>query len=155
LKQEKNMLQAFAENFRRCVRAFVLPVVVLAVIFAATGCDEDAAVVNSQLIEAAKSGDTAEVERPLAGGADVNYQGVNGVNALITASLQGHGAIVDALLAKGAAIDVQAKDGRTALIMASGKGHGAIVDALLAKGAAVNVQVKGGPTALFMASQNG
>ncbi len=101
------MLQAFAEKFRRCVRALVLPVVVLAVIFAAAGCDKDAAEVtphpyfgdasaNSPLINAAYSGDTAEVGRLLAGGADVNYQQTEGATALILASQEGHGVIVEA-----------------------------------------------------------
>ena len=73
LKREKNMLQVFAERFRRCVRALVLPVVVLALIFAAPS--GAFAADDSPLIEAAKSGDTAEVERLLAGGAEVDHQG--------------------------------------------------------------------------------
>ena len=135
------MLQVLAERFRFCVRALVLPVVVLAVIFAAP-FGAFAADADNPLIEAAYSGDTAELERLLAGGADVDHQKANGATALIIASHEGHGAFVEILLAKGAAVDVQLNDGRTALIMASYNGHGAIVDALLAKGAAVDVQLR-------------
>ena len=143
------MLQAFSRKFRRCVRALVLTVVALAVIFAApVGA---LAASNSPLIEAAKSGDTAEVVRLLAGGAGVDHQGVNGTTALTWASFNGHGAIVEALPARGAAIDAQNRDGITALIIASYFGRTNIVAALLANGANTTLHVRDGNTALSLA----
>ncbi len=140
------MLQAFAEKCRRWIRALVLPVAVLALMFAApTGAF--AAGIDIQFIEAAESGDTAEVERLLAGGADVDHRIADGATALIMASQNGHSAAIEVLLAKGAALDVQRKDGATALFMASQKGHGTIIDALLAKGANTELQIKDGRTA--------
>jgi ankyrin repeat protein len=138
LKQEKNMLQVFAEKFRRYVRALALPVVVLAVIFAAlNGCAgsaerqlNEAAESGDAVNEAAESGDAAAVERLLAAGADIEHRNADGSTALMVASQNGHGEIVEALLAKGAAVDVQSKDGATALIQASDYGYGEIVEAL-------------------------
>ena len=101
------MLQAFGKTFRRCVRALVLPVVVLALIFAApTGAFAVGA--DGQLIEAANSGDATAVERLLAGGADIDHRSAEGATALMFASQKGHDAIVEALLGKDAALDVQA-----------------------------------------------
>ena len=78
-------MQAFGERLHRFVRALVVPVVALAVIFAApTG--GFAAEAESRLIEAAQSGDTVRVERLLAGGADVDHQGKRGETALIVVS---------------------------------------------------------------------
>ena len=113
LKLEKSMLQVSAEKIRQWVRALVFPVVVLAVIFA-TPIGAFAADADNPLIKAAYSGDTAELERLLAGGADVDHQKANGATALIIASHKGHGAFVEKLLAKGAAVDVQTNDGFSA-----------------------------------------
>ena len=87
------MLQAVAEKFRRCVRALVLPVVVFAAIFAAP-IGGFAAEVDSQFLAAAVSGDTAKVERLLAGGADINYKDSDGIIALIYASFNDHRATI-------------------------------------------------------------
>jgi hypothetical protein len=70
LKRKKNILQAFSQKYRRLVRALVLTVAVLAVIFA-TPNGAFAAEAERQLLWAAGTGDAAAVKRLLAGGAEV------------------------------------------------------------------------------------
>jgi ankyrin repeat protein len=148
-------LQAIAKIFRRFVRALVLPVVVLALIFAAP-TNAFAADTDDLLSIAAASGNTADVEFLLDDGVDVNHRLSNGATALVMASWNGHRKTVEALLARGAAINVQAETGETALFLASMNNHRETVEVLLAKGAALDMQTnKGGATALIIASYQG
>ncbi len=148
------MLQAVAERFRRCVRALVLPVLVLALIFAAP-TSAFAADTDELLIIAVASGNTADVEFLLDDGVDVNHRLSNGATALVMASWNGHRKTVEALLARGAAINVQAETGETALFLASMNNHRDTVEVLLAEGAALDVQTNKGKTALSIASRKG
>ena len=110
------MLQKLAERFLRCGCAIVLPVMIVALGFATTGCGEPAIVTQLKLIAVAESGDASEVRRLLDDGADPNYQVAESPTALMAASLGGHGAIVDLLLVKGAAVDLQDAEGASRFI---------------------------------------
>lgn len=57
---------------------------------------------NTDLIEAAKAGDTAIVEQELKQGADVNAKSKKGTTALMVAAERGHTEIVDILKRAGA-----------------------------------------------------
>ena len=117
---------------------------------------------TTRLILAAEKGDTATVERLIAGGADVNAHEMRedygpegkekfpGKTALMRAAEKGYATIVEKLLAAG--VDVNAKsrfsacgnnlygkgEGESALVLATGSGHIKIAECLLAAGANVN-----------------
>ena len=58
--------------------------------------------INSELIEAAKNGDTVSIKALLDAGADVNVKGEDGYTALMFAANAGHTEIVELLKAAGA-----------------------------------------------------
>ncbi len=67
-------------------------------------CTQD---VESELLEAARNGQTERVRDLLDGGADVDTQNADGFTALKWASIRGHIATVQALLDAGADVDVR------------------------------------------------
>jgi ankyrin repeat protein len=112
------------------------------------------ATANDKLVNAAYSGDVAEIERQIAAGADPNAL-VNNWTPLQRAARSGNVAAMAALLKAGARVDSADTGGNTPLMLISWKGHTAAVDALVAAGADVNRADKGGGTALHRASANG
>jgi thioredoxin-like negative regulator of GroEL len=114
-----------------------------------------AADINSDLIEAAKNGDTAQVKALLDKGADVNARDKDGLTALMWAAAGGRTDIVKALLDKGADVNAKTSYGYTALMWAAAGGHTDIVKALLDKGADVNAKDSDGYTALMWAAARG
>ena len=68
---------------------------------------------NAQLIEAAKKGDKAEVERLLKAGADVNAKNNDGWTALMKASENGRKEVVEMLINAGADVNAKNNDGKT------------------------------------------
>jgi ankyrin repeat protein len=72
---------------------FVLPL-----LFAQTAYGD----INAKLLEAAKAGDTAKVEKLLGKGADVNAKAKDGKTALMFAAKEGHAEIVEILKQAGA-----------------------------------------------------
>ena len=117
------------------------------------------------LIYASILGDQEVTEQLLAAGADVNYRGGNGWNALGWAVVEGNVNVVEQLIAAGADVNVKSEDynlEQTALMLASQeysdtkpKPQPRIVSLLLAAGADPNAQDSGGRSALWLATQDG
>jgi hypothetical protein len=110
---------------------------------------------NSDLLTAAKQGDTNQVKDLLDRGADVNAKHKGGQTALMYAVIKGHTDTIKILLDKGA--DVNAKDmyGDTALMEATFKGHTDTIKILLDRGADVNAKDEDGYTASMYAKERG
>jgi ankyrin repeat protein len=109
-------------------------------------------VLNRRLLEAAKAGDNAQVEKLLGQGADPNTRDNDGSTSLIWMASSGLTDGVEALLKKGAYVNAKDKTGWTALMGAARKGHSDTVRALLEKGAYVNATDTNGWTALMSAA---
>jgi esterase/lipase superfamily enzyme len=112
--------------------------------------------IDSDLLEAAKAGDTAKVEQLLEQGADVNAKDKNGKTALMNAAFNGHTGSAMVLLEAGADVNAKDKNGWTALIEAVNGGHTETVKALMDAGADVNAKEdEYGMTALTVAAEKG
>jgi ankyrin repeat protein len=110
---------------------------------------------GSPLISAVLRGDTAEAQKLIKEGADVNARYDNGLTALIFASGFGYKKIVSALLEAKADPDAQYISGETALMTASHEGFSEIVSMLLKAKANPDLQSNKGAAALILAAQNG
>src|SRR4030042_3230474 len=90
--------------------------------------DPNAPDINTQLIQAAKGGNLAEVQTLLDNGADINAKrSTDGVTALMWAALKGHKEIVKLLMEKGADVNAISDDGLTALGAAKSQRHTDII----------------------------
>ena len=98
----------------------------------------------------------ADVSRCLAGGADLEARGENGVTPLHhAAAFSKAPAVVTALLAAGADLEARAANGVTPLHVAAVRSKTpAVVTALLAAGADLEARGKDGQTPLHVAVQN-
>ncbi|MGD0784821.1 MAG: ankyrin repeat domain-containing protein [Sedimentisphaerales bacterium] len=84
--------------------------------------------VNAQLIQAAKAGDLAAVQKSLDSGANINAKrSSDGTTALIWAALNGRKEVVQLLLDKGADANTASNDGLTALKAAKYAGNSDII----------------------------
>lgn len=116
---------------------------------------------KQQLLEAARLGDRAAVERLIAEGADVNVRNELGLTALTLAAREGHPGVVETLLNLGADLDIRAGTGiYTEIVPEPGAGvevtqnsNSTVVD--FSKPAKVNYGRLYGETALIMAAQKG
>jgi hypothetical protein len=105
----------------------------------------------SPVASSARVGDTAEIKRLAAAGADVNApSGVNHWTPLMHAIHKNQAGAVDALLDAGASVNA-ASGNTTALIMAAGYGQTEIVRSLLKHGADPRLATRPGATALAAA----
>ena len=117
---------------------------------------------GKDLIAAAGTGDTAQVQTLLAAKAPVDHADTFGSTFLILASRYGHSALVELLLAAKAPVDQTDKHGYASLMAASYEGHIAPVELLLAAKANVDQRTAkpnkygtyGGTTALGLASMD-
>jgi hypothetical protein len=89
-----------------------------------------AADLTPDLLNAARSGHTAQVEALLAKGANIEGAEKDGRTALMLAARHGRVETVRALLAKGAKVDVRDRDGWTAYALALEEGHDAVLKLL-------------------------
>ena len=106
------------------------------------------------LWSAAASGQTAEVQRLLEHGSEIDEKTSIGETALYAAAAGGHRAVVELLLGRGATANLRTKRG-TALYRALFHGHDAIAELLLDKRADVNLKNSNGTTALHFAARRG
>lgn len=91
--------------------------------------------VNSDLLDAARQGDTATVQSLLSQGANVNATDAHGGTALMFAAVNGHTSTVQALIDAGADVNRAHDFGKAALMLATEKGHTAVIDLLVQAGA--------------------
>jgi ankyrin repeat protein len=97
---------------------------------------------------------TAEVERLLASGADVNAPGYRGVTPLMRAAQTGNVAMIDLLLAHRARLGASADDGNTALHFAAMSHKAGTIRRLADARANLDVQNSQGQTPLHVAVTN-
>jgi hypothetical protein len=107
------------------------------------------------LFKAAQNGDTGNLKRLLAAGADTNMTDTNGITALMLAADNNHIEAVKLLLAAGALVDMQNNVGGTALMCATQYGYTEVARVLIAAGADLLVKNNNGWTALMWAANNG
>ena len=118
-----------------CIVSTVLLIFLSVFCSASFGEEQDQA-----LIEAARKGDSKQVQDFLDKGADVNRpfrqaKGILGWTPLIEASFKGHLEIAKLLLDRGADVNAKGIGGETALMAATKAGHKEIVELLKAHGA--------------------
>lgn len=106
------------------------------------------------LLDAARSGDAAGLERVLDSGTSPNAidASADRQSALGLAAYRGHLDVVRILLERGAHVDAQDRRGYTPLMAAAQSGHIAIVRVLLERGADPNSATRSGETALLFAA---
>lgn len=90
---------------------------------------------NSDLLDAARQGNTATVESLLRQGADVNATDDHGVTALMYAVVNGHTSTVRALIDAGADVNKALNSGKSTLISAAAEDHSGVVDLIVQAGA--------------------
>ena len=131
------------------MKLFIIVVLVGFSAFNAYGCPE--------LLEAAKSRDTAEVTSLIdEAGTHVDFQDEHGRTALMWAVYYGYFDIAQILIDADANLDIQDKDGNTVLMVAArGENHHAVVQTLMEAGASLNTQDITGWTALMSAAYDG
>jgi ankyrin repeat protein len=86
---------------------------------------------QSEIANAAMQQNTAELERLLKAGADVNGSQADGATALHWAAYHGDAALVGQLLKAGANPAVANRNGSTPMWLAANRGDAAVIEALL------------------------
>lgn len=107
------------------------------------------------LMNAAASGNRADLLQALDDGADPNAADQLGQRPLIWAVTFGHASIVRSLLAAGADVNQHDAFGQTALIRAASRRRVDLVEILIAAGADPRAHGKNGRTAIDLADQLG
>src|SRR5579862_5775881 len=114
-----------------------------------------AAFAQADIADAASKGNTAEIERLLKRGADVNAQQADGATALQWAAYRGDARLAELLLKAGAKPGLANHDGATPLWLAAARGDAAVIRALLKGGADANEQLPLGRRPLMLAARSG
>ena len=107
------------------------------------------------IVDAARTGDTAQVRAFLESKVDVNTPALDGATALHWAANRDDLTMVDLLLGAGAKVDVANDFGATPLSLACENGSAAMAERLLKAGANPNAALSGGGTPLMIASRTG
>ena len=110
---------------------------------------------DTKLMEAARSRDTAAVQKLLKQGANANAKNKNGRTPLMEAASEGYTDTVRVLLANGADVNARDNVGWTALFWAAFSRRIETLRVLVSKGANVDAKDSEGRTALFWASSSG
>ena len=110
---------------------------------------------DTQLREAATTGDENQMIDALVKGANADSRDGEGRSALINASWRGHVRIIEALLSRGADTELADREGRTAVIWGAINGHLGGVRRIIEAGADFEVADQHGITALMRAAWNG
>jgi len=114
-----------------------------------------AAWADESLVDAARAGDSATVQKLIADGADVNAPDVDGTTAIIYAAHDGNAALVAALIKAGADVRHANDYGASAMMEAATVGNAPILEALLKAGADPDSPNPSGQTALMAAARSG
>jgi len=110
---------------------------------------------QSEIANAAMQQNTAELERLLKAGADVNGSQADGATALHWAAYHGDAALVGQLLKAGANPAVANRNGSTPMWLAANRGDAAVIEALLEGGANANEELPLGRKPLMLAARSG
>jgi ankyrin repeat protein len=110
---------------------------------------------EAPLLDAAKSGDIAQVRALLGRKADVNTVAVDGGTALHAATQRNDAPMVDLLLRSGANPNAGNRYGVTPIYIAALNSNAAIVEKLLSAGANPNASLPDGETILMTAARTG
>jgi ankyrin repeat protein len=110
---------------------------------------------QAELADAASTGNSAQIERLLKHGADVNAQQADGATALQWAAYRGDAKLTERLLKAGAKPGLANHDGATPLWLAAARGDAAVIEALLKGGADANEQLPLGRRPLMLAARSG
>jgi hypothetical protein len=113
------------------------------------GCSRES---YTELMRAAKDGNTTAVKQILDRGADVNERNNKGKRALMLAASEGRTEVAKLLIARGAEVDAADVYGTTALIVASTAGHTEVAALLLEHGAAPAARDSSGGSPLVNAT---
>jgi Ankyrin repeats (3 copies) len=101
---------------------------------------------TTPLMRAAEQGDKADVERLIAGGADVNTQDQRGWTALMHAAMKDREKEAELLLAAGASPNLKDRVGRTAMLWSARSCSPDVADVLAQRGASFNTKDNYGDT---------
>jgi len=115
---------------------------------------EEKAALGYRLVEAAMSGNEAEMRTLIDMGVDVNGRNAQGWTALTYAAGQGNYANVKMLLNAGSNANQEENDGWTPAMFAAYQGHDNIVDLLLQYGGSATSKAKSGVTVVGAARLN-
>lgn len=94
---------------------------------------------NRRFMRAAEKEDATQVQLLIANGAQINYQNINGMTALMIASRKPSLPIVHILNRAKVNLNIQDKIGNTALMHAAEKGYSVMMNAILSAGADVKL----------------
>ena len=131
-------------------------VTLFSVLLAATTADYAFAISEKEsLLDAARDGKMAMIEKLLAGGANINVQDANGWTPLMFAVAAAHSKLAKLLLDKGADVNIKAKKGWTPLMIAAKHNDVEMMKLLLEKGAYIHDQNQDGKSALMLAEDQG
>ncbi|UHA75923.1 ankyrin repeat domain-containing protein [Paenibacillus sp. 481] len=110
---------------------------------------------NKALLAAAKAGNTADVLKHIAAGANINTRDGQGKTAVMLATVGNHPALVTALIKKGADLNIQDDRKDNPLLYAGAEGLLEIVKLTVQAGADTTITNRYGGTALIPAADRG
>lgn len=128
---------------------------VLLMVFALFDANVYAQTNAAPLLNAARHGSVAAINKALALGIDVNAKNADGWTALALAASSGKQDAVKVLLKAGAAVNVKSANGQTPLMASVLSGNAAVVKLLLDGGADAFAATSQGATALDIAQSSG